>query len=383
MMRILIVLEYFFPHIGGIETVFWELTNRYQKMGHEVNVVTMRLPGTKKIDTINGIKIHRISVPFSSRFLFDTLFSIPIIFSVAKKSDLIHSSDYITAFPSWIVGKILRKPLIVTIHEPIGKMWHNTLKISYLKGILFYWLEKILIWLPFDHYVCVSYYSKNCLRFMGKSDEKIITIYNGVDQDLFNKTKKRDNEIRESIGIAENQFLYFYYGRPGITKGVEYLIEAVPLIEKVIPNSKLLILLSKDPKEKYLKIKKRIDELNSNNHIILKDSVPRDTLPKYICACNCVVVPSLTEGFGFTAAESCAMGVPIVATNIGSLPEVVSGYYYLIEPSNSDAIVNGLVKIYSNKGMISPEKIFSWDRSVQEYINLYHNLLKTDTSVSE
>jgi len=57
--------------------------------------------------------------------------------------------------------------------------------------------------------------------------------------------------------------------------------------------------------------------------------VSRSELPSYIAASDCIVVPSLSEGFGFAAAESCAMGKLIVASNVASLPEVVSGKFYL------------------------------------------------------
>ncbi len=68
-----------------------------------------------------------------------------------------------------------------------------------------------------------------------------------------------------------------------------------------------------------------IRELKISKQTIFHPPVKWAEIPAYIKAADCVIVPSLAEGFGFAAAETCAMDVPLVATNTTSLPEVVSG----------------------------------------------------------
>ncbi len=372
-MKILFVLEYYFPHIGGVETVFQEMGERMVKLGHEINIITQKIPGTESYEELNGVKLYRITVPkIGSRYWFDFLFSIPKIYSLAKSADIIHSSDYVTAFPVWIVAKIKKKPCIMTVTEPIGNMWHSVLGVNFFKGKLFQVLEYMLLLLPFDKYACISYYAKNCLRFKGLRDDKIITIHLGIDGELFNENDTNYSELREKFGI-QNKFVYFSFGRPGITKGFEYLIQAAPLILERIPDSILFLILSKDPSDRYASIKKMILDEGLQNIIII-DSVPRTELPSYIRASDCVVVPSLTEGFGFTAAEVCAMGKPIVATNIGSLPEVVSGKYLLIEPKNPKEIAKGVIQIWKGNYDISPKKEFDWNVCVKRYLELYEKI---------
>ncbi len=372
-MKILLVLEYYIPHIGGVETVFQELSERYVKLGNEVHIVTMRLPGTKEFEKINGVNIHRISIPrFSSRYWFDFLFSIPKIYALAKKSDIIHASDYITGFPVWIVAKIQKKPCIVTITEPIGELLHSMLGEPYFKAKVIQNIEKFLIGLPYDKYACISYYTQNCVRLIGVREEKIKTIYLGIDVNRFNSTTPRKS-IREKYN-CQGKFVYLSFGRPGITKGIEYLIKAVPIISKKIPDSVLLLILSNDPHDRYEMLRKMILE-NKIGDIILIDPVPRAELPDYIASSDCVVVPSLTEGFGFTAAEACAMDKPVVATNVGSLPEVVSGKYILVEPRDPEEIADAIFRVWKGDFMTTPKKDFKWDSCVNEYLKLYNSLV--------
>lgn len=374
-MRILFVLEYYLPYIGGVETVFQEIAERLIKLGHEVNIVTMKLPGTLTFEEIRGVKVHRIPVPKTgSRYWFDFLFSIPKTYALAKHSDIIHASDYVTAFPVWFVGRIQNKPCIMTVTEPIGNMWHSVLGINYFKGKIFQLLEKMLFCLPFDKYACISHYTQNCLRFMGIHDNRMKTIYLGVDATQFNSDRIVNSYIRERYSIND-KFVYLSFGRPGITKGIDYLIKAVPIISVQIPNSVLLLILSKDPPERYELLKKIILDMHLNN-VILIDPVPRVELPDYIGASDCVVVPSLTEGFGFTAAEACAMGKPVVATNVGSLPEVVSGKFILVEPRDSEAIASAVIQIARGEVVTTPKKCFSWDKCVEQYLALYRMVLR-------
>ena len=237
-MKILFVLEYYLPYIGGLETVFQEILERLVKLGHEVNIITIKLPGTLEYEEIRGVKVHRVSVPtIGSRYWFDFLFSIPKTYALAKNSDIIHASDYITAFPVWFVGKIQKKPCIMTVTEPIGNMWHSVLGVNYFKGKIFQLFENLLFCLPFDKYLCISYYTKNCLRFMGIPDRRIMTIYLGVDEIQFNANRISNSQIREKYGI-QDKFIYLSFGRPGITKGIDYLIGAVPIISEKIQVSK-------------------------------------------------------------------------------------------------------------------------------------------------
>jgi len=82
-MRILFAVEHYIPRIGGIQIVVREVAERLVKMGHEVHVITCKLPDSKIYEEINGVKFHRVSVPKKGgRYWFDSFFSIPEDFKI-------------------------------------------------------------------------------------------------------------------------------------------------------------------------------------------------------------------------------------------------------------------------------------------------------------
>lgn len=231
-------------------------------------------------------------------------------------------------------------------------------------------LEFIIITMPFDHYISVSLYTADRIKRYGVKKYRISTIYNGIDYDLFDPQKTDGQSVRNKLGIRD-EFIYMYYGRPGISKGLEYLIRAVPLVSEKIPGARLLMILGRMPVDGYKRITVLIRELCLEKSIILLDPVPRDRLPSYIAASDCVVVPSLSEGFGFTAIEACAMHKPVVATNVASLPEVISGTFVLVPPSDPQALAEGIYTVYTRSVIPSAERRFYWSDCIDGYEKIY------------
>jgi len=371
-MKILFVLENYLPNIGGVETVFKNLTENLAKLGHNISIITHRLKGTKKFEIINKVKIYRISCLYS-RYIFSFL-AIPKTISMAKDYDLIHTTTYNGSLPARIASKLAKKPSVITVHEILGKKWEYC-NMGPLNAKLHQLLEKVIIKLNFDCFIAVSKSTKKELIEAGVKENKIKVAYNGVDYNLFNPKKYDSKKIRKKLKI-EKDFVYMGYGRPGITKGIEYLIKAVPIISKIIPDSKLLLILSKSPKNRYNYILKLISKPNIKDKIILLEPIKGYELPAYIKAADCVVVPSLTEGFGFTTAEACAMQKPVIATNTTSLPEIVSGRYVLIKPKNPEDIAKGVELVYKKKDNYKKLKRFTIKNNINNYMKIYKELIK-------
>lgn len=372
-MKILFVSEYYPPYIGGAEILFKNLAEKLAKEEHECHIITCKLPNTEKYEEIQGVKVHRVKVPRKGARYWFTFLAIPKTLNLARQVDLIHTRTYNAAFPAWLASRLCHKKCIITVHEILGSSWKDLSGMGWFSSRLHQLLEKFLISLPFDRYVCVSRHGYDSLKVVRAGGEKLEVIYNGVDIDLFNSKKADGERIRRRLGLG-NHFLYMYFGRPGISKGVEYLVQSVPFVAQKIPNSKLLLILAKDPANRYKSIKKMIEGLNIEDKLVLFEPVPRAEMPDYIAAADCVVVPSLSEGFGFTAAEACAMGKPVVASNVGSLPEVVSGKYVLVEPKNPEAIAEGVEKVYQGEVEDKGKKIFSWDECIERYVGLYNEI---------
>jgi D-inositol-3-phosphate glycosyltransferase len=372
-LRVLFVLENYFPHIGGVEIVFKNLCEGLVKKGYHVDIVTHRLRGAKKSEVIGGVNIHRVNC-FHSRYLF-TFFSVPKVIKLAKKADLIHTTTFNAAFPAWLASRLLRKKCIITVHEVWVGKWDKLTEMSWFNAKIHDFLERLVYLLKFDKYIAVSKSTQKQLIDIGITKEKVQVIYNVVDYSHWDPKKYSGESVRKKLKL-ENNFVYLFTGRPGVSKGLEYLIKAVPLISKEIPDSKLLVIVSKDKayEKRYRYILNLIKKLNIGDKIIIHNPVHYKELPSYVKAADCVVVPSLSEGFGFAAAEACAMKKPVVASETTSLPEVVSGEYILVEPKNPHSIVNGIRYVFEGKIRDKRLKKFLLTENINNYIKIYRSL---------
>lgn len=373
-MNILFVSEFYFPHIGGVELVIQRIAEEVARRGHRATVVTTRLPGTPGFEEMNGVSIYRVHCPRFGRRYFFTFLSPLRLRTLVGSADVVHTTTYTGAPAALMCAKLFKKPCLITVQGVSGNLW----RLIVGKGPIA-WIPRIgehfILTLPFDVCVCVSEATRFELAKLGVDLGKTCVIYNGIDHDLFSPRLGTRSEIRSRMGVDNTQFLYLYYGRPNVVKGLRYLLEAVETISERIPGSKAVIITSKDSHASLRSVRREIEKLKIGDRVMMLDAIERTMLPHYIAAADCVVVPSLTEGFGLTAAESCSVGVPVVATTAGSLPEVVSGRFVLVKPGSAFAIAEGVEMVSKNQCRSSPPKEFRWNRAVDEYIRVYGDLI--------
>ena len=382
-MRVLVVTEYYYPHIGGLEKLFQNLSEGLVKAGCEVTVVTARLAGTEKRELLNGVNIYRVPVPVKGDRYWFTLFAIPAALRFATKADVVLTTTYNGAFPAWLAARVKGLPSAIFTHEVVGRYW-GRIGLSPMMARLYRRLEDTVLSLPFDAFICNSDSTMKAFAEWkiehGKLEHgRAERIYPGIDYSLFNPVRGMATrlEVRERLGVS-GDFLYIFFGRPGFVKGVEHLIRAVPLIKKTVPNSKPLLILSRKPREGYRKVEELLKELQfeRGEDIIILDPVDESELPSYLGAADCVVVPSLSEGFGFTCVEACSTGTPVVASDVASLPEVISGKYALVTPADPNAIATGVEKVFNKEYTETPLKKFMWEDTVTSHIALFKRLIE-------
>ena len=326
-----------------------------------------------------GVKVHRVRVPHWGDRLWFTFLGLKQTMDAARDADIIHTTTYNGAFPAWIAGKTLKIPVVITAHEVLGPLWRR-LKLPPVTAWAGYLAEKLVLALPFDAYSCNSQSTQKGLTHYGIGEDKSFLAYPAPDYARF--FPRHDDEtdravLRKKIGLPESAFIFLYYGRPGILKGVEYLADAVPIGRKAVLDSVLVMVLSRKPSGGFLRVMKRVSRLPAGS-VIVKDSVPGKELPQWIRAADCVVVPSLNEGFGFCCAEACAMDKPVVCTRAGSLPEVVSGRHILVEPGCAQALADGIIRASQDKWQQKARRVFSRTEFVANHLRAYERLLEKD-----
>lgn len=372
-MRILFVLEHFYPHVGGVELVFQRLAEGLVKQGDTVTVLTTRLPETSARETVNGITIRRAWVPPFLRRYFFTLFALPHALSLARKADVIHTTTYNGAPPAWYASKMTGKPCIITVHEVLGKKW-RAFDMTRLNSFFHRVFERYILRLSFSRYICVSNATRDQLKTLGIPHEKISVIYNGVDSDLFKTNIPKSEQVQEMCGIDSEDFVFFYYGRPGMTKGVDTLVRAFHPVVARYPNARLLLMMTRSPRGRYRKLIRIIEQSPAREQIIRLDPVDRYRIADVMSVSDAVVVPSMTEGFGFTAAEAAAAGKPLVVSRAGSLPEVASGNVRWFTPGKVTELSDALMHAVEGDYESIPQKHFLWEDMIFSVHQLYSSI---------
>ncbi len=371
-MRILFVLENFYPNIGGVETLFKSLTEKLAAEGHDVMVITTKLNKDMPAEeNLNGVKIRRY--PFINRYTF-TLFAVFPIIKHVKNYDIIHTTSYNAGLPSYIAAKLFRKKIIITFHEVWGKLWFQLPYMGRIAKWGHYLFEQMLTRFNYDKFIAVSNSTADSLKENKVEEKRIATIYNGLDYHKFEKYKT-------SKRLKPEQFTYTYYGRLGISKGLDILLDAAYLIKQKKPDSLLKIIIPTTPNALFKIIKNRIKELKLEDYVCLKHHLSFDKLVEELQSSDCVVIPSYSEGFCYVAAESIALGIPVISSDKKALKEVISGTYLKMNNFSAESLFEKIIQAQQGQWQHSPIKYFNLFQTVKEYIDLYETTLTHPNSL--
>ncbi len=362
-MRILFILEHYYPYVGGAEQLFKSVAEGLAAKGHEVRILTTlydkNLP---EKESINQVEVHRINCV--NRFLF-TVLAIPSAIKMAGETDLIFTTSYTAAFPSWVAGVFRRKKRIIVFHEVWNKLWWELPYLSFFQRLSYYLFEWFILKLSFDQFIAVSDFTKRCLVENGVDEKKVTRIYNGLEAADFEGFKIK----------KPKQFTAIYLGRLGVSKGLDLLIPAAAKFAKKHPDVLFKFVLPTRPENFLNQIKKEIEKegLKTENYIILHE-LTRKELFNEIVKSTCVVVPSYSEGFGFVAAEAIALKMPLISSQKGALKEVVSGQFIAMEEHSSKGLFKALEKAKKGNWQVSEIKDFPFQETINQYLELIEKM---------
>lgn len=379
LMKIQIVSDFGPPVLGGAETYVINLGMEFIRMGHEAYWNHMRLANTKSHEKIEGIDCHRSWVPFAetnagfARLLY-SIFMFPKVLKTSKKSNVVQFNSFVAATTGWLAGKISRKPYVLMVHEFFRDLWKSVGR-NFLERNFYPQVEEFISKSPYPQVICPSNYTKKILTSLGVEDRIINVIYHGVDHSLFHT----GYEPTFKKGF-ENKYLIGWSGRIGlsVTKNLKTLFEAFTIVKNQIPES---LLVFKGSNFSYLvpTIKKLGLELNKE--VIYGGGSSTDDLPYFYSSCDILAMPSLSEGFGFSAVEAQACGTPVICFERGSLPEVVKNGEtgIIVEDTTAESLAEGIIKVLSDNELRYKLKqnaprwaqSFRWNDSANKHLEVY------------
>lgn len=299
------------PVHGGVARHVADLARMMHKAGFDVYVITRQTSSTPVQATIQGIKVKRIPVT-KFRIAASISFTIQALYLFIRiKPDVIHSHElHLTSLVGIIARILLRIPLIVTIHTAgplIGDI--AVVKRAFLSGI------RLAIFRRFvDKYIAISSILDKEMEAAGFHQNKRILIPNGIDTMLYTPadadTKYR---LRQKLSLPDGPIV-IASGRLVWEKRVQNLLEVWPKIRQQVPNAWLLVIGSGEYEDDFRN--------RGVGGVILAGEVMDSSA--YIRASDVLAMLSIYEGFSLSALEGLACGLPVVATPVGAIPQLIT-----------------------------------------------------------
>lgn len=250
-----------------------------------------------------------------------------------KRIDIVHTHGYPAGVFGRIAAIVARVPCII----------HHVHSIhSYTKRQLL--IERLLSGFTDKVISCSCSVRDFIVKTAKVREDKTITIYNGVPLNWLSNNRDA-SEIRKMFNIPAVSPVVGVVGRLETIKGYKYLLEAAVTIEKAIGDIHFLI-VGDGPLRKELEDLSRTLKLS---HVIFTGR--RTDVNRLLTAMDIFVLPSVSEGLGIVIIEAMAAGLPVVATKIGGIPEIVSNGIsgILVPPEDPDAIAKAIIGLLNDK----------------------------------
>lgn len=361
-LSVLFVLEYYPPHIGGVETMFAALGEELARRGHRVRVFTGSVPGAPEREVRGGVEVVRVPLGRARRLRF-TFGMAGRLAPPAREADVVHASTYAGTWSAVRAAKRAGKPVVVSVHEVWQELWKRVPHVPALQRWTAPWQERFLLRLPYDAYAAVS----------NSTLERLRPFTRGTPCFRVPAPVSVPDEPRWSPPPPPFTFLYF--GRPGHWRGLDLLLEAFAARRAAGSSARLELILSAEPARERAVLTRFASRLNLGDALQIRDSLPRPALFQRLASAHAAVFPSLSEGFGLAATEACALGVPVVASDAGSLPEVVSGRCLFFPAGDATALARAMERAEAGGWEERPPLRFPVEASVDALLDLYRSIM--------
>ncbi|KKG84025.1 glycosyl transferase [Methanosarcina mazei] len=294
--------------------------------------------------------------------------------NINPKPELIHAHfSYPDGYGMMKLAKKWKVPLVISALGTIER------KVAYEGS---YTSKKIIEAMNFaDRILSVSEDLKTHIVNLGIDENKVDVVPNGVDTEIFRPAGKE--YARNVLNLPQEKKIVLFIGALRKIKGVDYLIEAAKSF--VNKNTDLYMVGRDDGLRKSLE--KRAEELKISGFIKFTGPVTHEEIPLWISAADMLVLPSLSEGRPNVVLEALSCEVPVVATDVGGIPELmVEGETgYLVPSKNPVQLSEKINKLLENEsrrekmGKFGRKSIIqrglTWESHAKKTVDIYSELL--------
>ena len=304
-MKIVVHCVYFPPEVGGLESHVHYLCRGLAARGHEVTVVTsLSQPGLARHELMDGIRIYRTPLPARTPlgWTMHAAGSTPRTRSVVADADVVHAQAFPSLLPCALALAGMSTPLVCTIHTS------HFLRLA-ANPIVAPALGKLI---ELSDY---NFAASKEIADVGESLGPTIsveTLVNGVDTGIF-------RPVEGAIPRANGRRRLVVPRRLFPKNGVEYFVRALPMIAAGADVD--VIVIGDGPERE--RLEGLAAELGVADRIEFLGARPHAEMPGLLCSGDMAVFPSLVEATSVAALECMACGLPVAASAVGGLPQIV------------------------------------------------------------
>lgn len=373
-MNVLMNCLYFPPEVGGLESHVFTLCRELARRGHRVTMITSRSrPGLAARERVDGIEVERAWMPSRTPagWMAHAAASVPRHLRHAAHADVLHAQTFAMVPPAWPSRSRYRRPLVLTLHTS-----HFLIR------------ARRLLWRPILRRIIAS---ADVLLAASREildaalelhpHPRAEALLNAVDTEVF---RPRPAGALASAGTrapgARRRILVPRRLFP--KNGVEYLVRAVPAIVRALDVD--VAVVGDGPERARLESLAR--RLGVADRIHFAGPRPHAEMPETLRAADLVVVPSLMEASSVAALEAMACGVPVAASRVGGLPEIVDDSVgALFEPADPESLASTVVRLLGDaeglrrRGEAARRRVaerFSLARLVDHHLEIYQSLVE-------
>ena len=367
--RVLILTTAYLPQVGGSELAIKNITDRLPEICFDL-ITSCPSKNFPKYEKIGRVNVYRVgsSLSLFSFLLPKNLFPISVFFKAQQlifkygQYDVVHAYQASQAAGGgWLLKwKYPRTPFVVTIQE--GKVLSRQSWLTiFFRRLVLKKANKITV---ISNYLAQYVKSQN-------SKAQIRIIPNGVD---LNKFWSENNHPDSKTIITVSRLVK--------KNGIGDLIEAMAVVIREIPSARLVI-IGGGPLEKSLNLK--VKSLNLENNVQFLGEISNELLPRYLSMADVFVRPSLSEGLGTAFLEAMAVGLLIIGTPVGGIPDFLkdgeTGLFCKI--SDPGDLAGKVIKILKNKQLrekiinnsrLLITKKYDWDIIADEFSEIYERI---------
>lgn len=343
------VYEYPPQIVGGLGTYAEYITQEFVDLGHDVSVFTLNNNGLHTREIMKGVEVHRPQIAdatnvwpffvvddlkkwgtniklFNDIFIYNILSATKLINDLIRKEkyvfDIVCVHDWLSSIAGLVVKNETKIPVVFHTHSTEwGRSGgQGSEVVSHLENAMAQDSDKI---------VTVSYAMQEDLIKHGWQSSKISVVWNGVDPERYdpvNVQKQDVAAIRKKYGIPSDWNMLLFVGRLTWVKSVRNLLQAMPMILKEYPNTKLVILGKGDEQND---IEETAIRLNIKDNIVYRfDFVSEKERILHYAASDVCIFPSIYEPFGIVSLEAMALEKPVVVGArgvVGFKEQVING----------------------------------------------------------